>query len=50
MSVGFITVDRFEEDSDEEEYKFPEGYRQVSVVSIADMDRVRVEKEKGREG
>ena len=48
VSIGFITVDRFEEDSDEEEYKYPEGYRQVSIVSITEVDRVQVEKEKGR--
>ena len=48
-SVGFITVDRFKEDSDKEEYKFPEGYGQVSVVSIADVDTVQVEKDKRKE-
>ena len=42
-SVGFITVDRFEDDSDKEEYEFPEGYGEVSV------DTVQVEKDRRKE-
>jgi hypothetical protein len=49
VSVGFITVDRFKEDSDKKEYKFFKKYRQVSIVSIADIDRIQVEKKKGKE-
>ena len=48
MLVGFISVDRFKDNSDKEEYKFPKGYRQVSVVSVADVDTVQVEKDKGK--
>jgi hypothetical protein len=44
--VEFITVDRFEKDSDKEKYKFPKRYRQVSIVSITNIDRVQIEKEK----
>src|SRR5438046_1750994 len=36
--VGFIIVDSFEDDSDVEEHEFPEGYGQVSIVSVADVD------------
>ena len=43
VSVGFISVDRFEGDSDEEEYKFPEGYREVSI------DTVQIEKDRRKE-
>ena len=46
--VGFILVDRFEDDSDKEEYKFPKGYGQVSVVLVADVDTVQVKKDKGK--
>ena len=49
MLVGFITVDQFKEDLDKEEYKFPKGYGQVSVVLIADVDIVQVEKDKRKE-
>ena len=41
--VGFITVNRFEEDSDKEEYKFPKEYREVSI------DIVQVEKDRRKE-
>ncbi len=46
--VGFILVDRFKDDLDKEEYKFPKGYGQVSVVSVADVDVVQIEKDKGK--
>ena len=43
--MGFILVDRFEDDMDmEEEHEFPEGYRQVSIMSVADVNAVRVER------
>ena len=41
--VGFIIVNRFEEDLDKEEYEFPKEYREVSV------DIVQVEKDRRKE-
>jgi len=41
--VGFITVNRFEDDLDKKEYEFPKGYREVSV------DIVQVEKDRRKE-
>src|SRR6266487_5716687 len=41
--VGFITVNRFEDNSDKEEYEFPKGYREVSI------DIVQVEKDRRKE-
>src|SRR5438045_9489875 len=44
-SVGFISVDRCEDDTDmEEEHEFPEGYGQVNIVSVADVNAARVER------
>src|SRR5436190_22679611 len=43
-SVGFILVNCFEDDMDmEEEHEFPEGYGQVSIMSVADVNAARVE-------
>ena len=49
MLVGFITIDHFEDNTnleEKEEHKFPKGYRQVSVMLVADVNTARVEKGK----
>ena len=44
-SVGFILVNHFEDDMDmEEEHEFPEGYGQVNIMSVADVNAARVER------
>src|SRR5438045_165778 len=44
-SVGFILVDCFEDDTDmEEEHEFPEGYGQVNIMSVADVNAARVKR------
>ena len=54
--MGFITIDYFEDNTnleEEEEHEFPKGYKQVSVMLVADVNVARVEKgkeKKGKEG
>src|SRR5438045_9617838 len=43
--VGFILVNCFEDDMDmEEEHEFPEGYGQVNIVSVVDVNAARVKR------